>query len=207
VRTGRDPLVKVKVSTPSNAPAGMYTGSVLVRLSNGQTLQVPVFASVVLHDVNPAVGTSPGPQSRIASAGDVYAKSDTLWPSVAGSSGTGAGSDWLVYPVELGPSLTEARFSVYDAAAGDETYDLYVYGPNYELVASTHPFLAPGVTDPDANNARGPTPASAPQFLSLIAPAAGRYYVAVSRAKVGFLPGSGDFGKFVLTLDEVAPRP
>ena len=37
----------------------------------------------------------------------------------------------------------------------------------------------------------------------LQSPPAGRYYVAVSRAKVGALPGSGDFGKFVLALDEV----
>jgi hypothetical protein len=176
---------------------------VLVRLSNGETLQVPVFASVALHDVKSAPGNPPGPQARITSASDVYAKWDTAWPSAAGSSGTGAGSDWLVYPVELGAGLREARFTVYDAAAGDETYDLYVYGQNYELVTSTHPFLAPGVTDPAANNDRGPTPGSAPQVLSLVAPTAGRYYVAVSRAKVGFLPGSGDFGRFVLTLDEI----
>ncbi len=206
VRFGRDPLVRLKVAVPANAPAGTFTGSVLVRLSNGQTLQVPVFASVALHDVNVRVGNAAGPQARIASAGDVYAKSDTVWPSVAGSAGTGAGSDWLVYPVELGNGLSEARFTVYDAAGGDETYDLYVYGPSYELVASTHPFAAPGVTHVPTNDARGPTPPSAPQALSLAAPAAGRYYVAVSRAKVGLLPGSGDFGAFVLTLDEVASR-
>jgi subtilisin family serine protease len=205
VRPGRAPLVKLKVSVPPNAPAGTYTGSVLIRLSNGQTLQVPVFASVALHDGDRALGNPLGPQARIGSAGDVYAKWNTVWPSLAGSSGTGAGSDWLVYPVELGTGLNEARFTVYDAAAGDETYDLYVYGPNYELIGSTHPFLVPGVTDPHANDARGPTPASAPQVLSLAAPAAGRYYIAVSRAKVGFLPGSGDFGAFMLTLDEVAP--
>jgi subtilisin family serine protease len=205
VRPGRDPLVKLKVSVPSNARAGTYTGAVLVRLSNGQTLQVPVFASVALHDLNPVHGSASGPQARIASASDVYAKWDTAWPSVAGSSGTGAGSDWLVYPVELGSGLSEARFSVYDAAAGDETYDLYVYRSDYTLLASTHPFAAEGVTDPDANDARGPSTASSPQRLTLAAPAAGRYYVVVSRAKVGGT-SSGDFGAFVLTLDEVAPR-
>jgi hypothetical protein len=40
--------------------------------------------------------------------------------------------------------------------------------------------------------------------LTLSAPGPGRYYVAVSRAKVGPFPGSGDFGAFVLTLDEIA---
>jgi hypothetical protein len=202
VRSGRDALVKLKVSVPSTAPAGTYTGAVLVRLSNGQTLQVPVFASVALHDVQPAPGNPPGPQARIVSATDVYAKGDTTWPSVAGSPGTGAGSDWLVYPVELGSGLSEARFSVYDAAAGDETYDLYLYRSDYTLLASTHPFAAEGVTDPLANDARGPSTSSFPQRLTLAAPAAGRYYVAVSRAKVGGT-SSGDFGRFVLTLDEI----
>lgn len=206
VRSGRDALVKLKVAVPSNAAAGTYTGVVLVRVSNGQTLQIPVFASVALHDLNPALGNQPGPQARIASARDVYAKWDTIWPSAAGSSGTGAGSDFLVYPVELGPGLTEARLSVYDAAAGDETYDLYVYGPDYALLASTHPFAAPGVTNVVANDGRAASTQSAPQLLTLAAPAPGRYYVAVSRARVGGTT-SGDFGAFVLTLDEVAPRP
>ena len=134
---------------------------------------------------------------------DVFAKSDTIWPSAAGAAGTGAGSDWLVYAVELGTGLREARFRVHDAAAGDETYDLYVYGADYDLRASTHPFAADGVTDVQANNARGPSTQPRPQTLTLSSPAAGRYYVAVSRAKVGLLPGSGDFGAFVLALDEV----
>ena len=206
VRAGRDQTVKLKVSVPSTALAGTYSGVVVARVSNGQVLQVPVFASVALHDPNTALGNSPGPQARLASAGDVYGKWDTIWPSAAGSSGTGAGSDWLVYPVELGSRLTEARFRVYDAAAGDETYDLYLYDSEYRLISSTHPFAVPGtVTDVVANNARGPSTAAAPQALTLAAPAAGRYYVAVSRAKVGaLLGGSGDFGAFVLTLDEVA---
>jgi hypothetical protein len=176
-----------------------------VQVSNGQALAVPVFASVALHDGNRASGNMPGPQARFVSAGDVYAKWDTQWPSVAGSPGTGAGSDWLVYPVEFGPGLAEARFSVHDAAFGDETYDLYVYGPDHSLLASTHPFAAPGVTDAVANAERGPSTAETPQALTLVAPAAGSYTVAVSRAKVGMFPGSGDFGAFVLTLDEVAP--
>ena len=205
VRAGRDALVKLKISVPSSASAGTYTGTVLVRGSNGQTLQVPVFASVALHDPGAVPGNAPGPQARIASAQDVFGKADTLWPSAAGSAGTGAGSDWLVHPVELGSGLAEARFAVYDAATGDETYDLYVYGADYSLLASTHPFAAPGVTDVVANDARGASTSSAPQVLSLALPPAGRYYVAVSRAKVGGLPSSGDFGAFVLMLDEVAP--
>ena len=90
------------LSVPSSAPAGTYTGTVVVRVANGQVLQVPVFASVAMHDLNTAAGNPPGPQARITSARDVYGKTDTLWPSVIGSAGTGAGSDWLVYPVELG---------------------------------------------------------------------------------------------------------
>ncbi|MGH3064692.1 MAG: S8 family serine peptidase [Gaiellaceae bacterium] len=203
VRSGRDALVKLKVTVPSSAPAGMYSAALVVRLSNGQTLQLPVFSSVALHDGNAAAGNAPGPQARIASAQDVYGKSDTIWPSVAGSAGTGSGADWLVYPVELAAGLTEARFTVYDAAAGDETYDLYVYGPNHTLLRSTHPFAAEGVTDVQANNDRGPSTAANPQVLSLTSPGAGRYYVAVSRAKIGFLPSSGDFGAFVLRLDEI----
>ena len=208
VRAGRDQTVKLKVSVPWNALAGTYSGVVVARASNGQVLQVPVFASVALHDPNTALGNAPGPQARFASAGDVYGKWDTIWPSAAGSAGTGAGSDWLVYPVELGSRLTEARFRVYDAAAGDETYDLYLYDSEYRLISSTHPFAVPGtLTDVAANDARGPSTAAAPQALTLVAPAAGRYYVAVSRAKVGaLLGGTGDFGAFVLTLDEVAPR-
>ena len=108
-----------------------------------------------------------------------------------------------MFPVELGSGLQQARFRVYDAAAGDETYDLYVYGADYNLRASTHPFAQPGVTDAVANSQRGPSTQASPQVLTLQSPAAGRYYVAVSRARIGLLPGSGDFGKFVLTLDEV----
>jgi uncharacterized repeat protein (TIGR01451 family) len=203
VRSGRKTTVKLKLSVPSVAPAGMYSGTVVVGVSNGQTLQVPVFAVVALHDLSPALGNPPGPQGEVASGG-VYARFDTVWPFVPGSGVTGAGSDWFVYPVELGERLTEARFGVYDAAAGDETYDLYLYDASYGLLATSHPLAAEGVTDLVANNARGPTPAAAPQVLTLDAPAEGRYYVAVSRAKVGSL-GTGDFGAFVLTLDEIAP--
>ena len=203
VRAGRDEVVSLKVSVPASAAAGMYTGVVAVQISNGQTLRLPVFASVALHDGNVARGNAPGPQAQIVSRADVYGKANTVWPSVAGSAGTGAGSDWLVYPVELAAGLNEARFSVHDAAAGDETYDLYLYGPDNALLASTHPFAAPGITDAQANDARGASTASAPQVLALASPSAGRYVLAVSRAKVGPLPGSGDFGAFVLRLDEI----
>ena len=205
VRSGKTTTATFKVSVPSSAPAGTYTGSVLVQISNGRVLAVPVSASVALHDLNRASENVPGPQARFVSAGDVYAKWDTQWPSAAGSAGTGAGSDWLVYAAELGSGLAEARFSAHDAAFGDETYDLYVYGTDHSLVASTHPFAVPGVTDVVANSQRGPSTADTPQALTLVSPPAGRYTVAVSRAKVGMLPGSGDFGAFVLTLDEVAP--
>ena len=202
VSPGRDEVVTFKARVPANAGPGHYTGTVAATLSNGQVLRVPVFATVALHDTNVAVGVG-GAQATVVSGLDVFGKSDTIWPSAAGAAGTGAGSDWLVYAVELGAGLSQVRFRVHDAAVGDETYDLYVYGADYNLRASTHPFAAAGVTDVQANNARGPSTQASPQTLTLSNPAAGKYYLAVSRAKVGALPGSGDFGAFVLALDEV----
>lgn len=199
---GGDALVSFTVAVPPGAPAGTYTGAVLVPLSDGQVLRIPVFASVALHDSSGAPENTPGPQARIASALDVFGKDDTSWPSAVGTAGTGANADWLVYPVELAGGLDSARFSVYDAAAGNETYDLYLYDQKLDLLASTHPFASPGVTDKTANHARGPSTATAPQVLSLPTPAAGRYYLTVNRAKIGGTT-SGDFGAFVLTLDEI----
>jgi subtilisin family serine protease len=202
VGRNRSTIVQFSIAVPSSAPAGTYSGVVVARVSSGQTVRIPVFASVPLHDPNPAAGNAPGPQARITSARDVFAKDDTTWPSVAGSPGTGANADWLVHPVTLANGVSEARISVYDSDRGDETYDVYVYDRRLDLVASTHPFLAPGVTNMPANDARGPSTQADPQRLVLSAPAAGRYYVAVSRAKVGGT-STGDFGAFVLTLDEV----
>jgi subtilisin family serine protease len=201
VRRGRDALVTLSLTVPASAAPGSYTGTVIVTVSTGQTLRIPVFASVALHDASPAAGTISGAQAR-SSAQDVYGKADTLWPSAAGTAGTGAGSDWLVYPVQLASGLHEARFAVYDAAAGDETYDLYLYNTNFDLVASTHPFAAPGVTDAAANAQRAASTQSAPQVLSVSSPAAGRYYLAVNRSKIGGTT-SGDFGGFALSLDEI----
>ena len=202
VSAGGDAVVKFTAKVPANAAPGNYTGAIVATASNGQVLRIPVFASVALHDASTASGSA-GAQATVTSAADVFAKWDTLWPSAAGAAGTGAGSDWLVFPVELASGLQQARFRVYDAAAGDETYDIYVYGADYNLRASTHPFAQPGVTDVGANSQRGPSTQASPQLLTLSRPAAGRYFVAVSRAKVGALPGSGDFGKFVLALDEI----
>jgi subtilisin family serine protease len=203
VSPGGDAVVQTTISVPPGAQAGMYTGTLLADVSNGHVLRIPVFVSVVLHDPDPATGNVPGPQARISSDHDVFAKWDTSWPSAAGTSGTGAGADWLVYPVDLASNLSEARFSVYDADAGDdETYDLYLYDERFDLITSTHPFAAPGVTDSTANDARGPSTASSPQVLRLRTPAGGRHYVAVNRAKTGG-SGTGDFGAFVLTLDEI----
>ena len=56
VRSGRDEVVTFKISVPASAGPGMYSGTVVARVSNGQTLHVPVFASVALHDPNTAVG-------------------------------------------------------------------------------------------------------------------------------------------------------
>ncbi len=132
----------------------------------------------------------------------MFARGDTIWPSVVGTPETGTSADWLVYPVDLASGLSSARFSVWDADRGDETYDLYLYDAGFGLIAHTHPFLADGVTDVAANNARGPTTPAAPGVLTLASPVGGRYYAVVSRGKVGGT-SSGDFGSFVLTLDEV----
>jgi subtilisin family serine protease len=198
VPQGSDALVSFTLSVPAAASAGTYTGRLVGTSSTGQILRLPVFVSVSLHDSDPAADNVPGPQARFDSAHDVFAKGDTTWPSVVGTSGTGANADWLVFPVDLAGDLSSARFSVKDSDHGDETYDLYLYDSRFDLIASTHPFAAPGVTDPNANDARG----SGPQGLSIRTPAPGRHYVAVNRAKVGGT-STGDFGSFVLTLDEI----
>jgi hypothetical protein len=58
------------------------------------------------------------------------------------------------------------------------------------------------VTDRNANAARGASTQASPQVLTLTGPAAGTYYIAVNRAKIGGAT-TGDFGAFALTLDEV----
>lgn len=203
VAAGGDVMLDVSLTVPADATPGSYTGLVLASTSAGQQLRIPVFASVALHDNDPAAGNAPGPQGAFASARDVFAKGDTTWPSALGASGTGSNADWLVFPVELGAGLAEASFSVRDTDRGDETYDLYLYDARLDLVVSTHPFAASGVTDPTANDARGPSTAAAPSELSVRTPAAGRHYVVVSRARVGGT-SAGDFGSFTLALDEVA---
>jgi hypothetical protein len=197
-----DKPVVFSLKVPSTAPAGMYTATVVAQVLGGQTLRIPVFAAVPLDDRSARAGIASGPQARITSAREVYAKDNTSWPSVVGTPGTGSNADWLVYPALI--STASATFSVYDAATGDddETYDLYVYDSAFNLVASSHPFASAGVTDVNANNARGPSTAANPQTLTLSV-TAGRYYVVVSRAKIGGTT-SGDFGAFVLTLDEAS---
>ncbi|HUQ78598.1 MAG TPA: S8 family serine peptidase [Patescibacteria group bacterium] len=205
VPAGGDALVTFRLTVPADAAPGVYTGAVLARTGTGTTLRIPVFVAVGIHDPDPAPANPPGPQAVIASERDVYAKDDTLWPSGAGAA-AGATADWRVYPVDLGAGLGEARFAVVDAAAGDETYDLYVYDARLDLLASTHPFLAPGVSDLPAQRDRGPSTAADPTTLVLPAPAAGRHYVVVNRARIGRGPldVGGDMGAFRLTLDEVA---
>jgi subtilisin family serine protease len=205
VPSGGDAIVTFSVSVPPSAPSGTYTGTVVARTSGGSMLRIPVFAAVALHDVDPARGNEPGPQAIIASEHDVFAKDDTIWPSAAGAA-AGAAADWRVYAVDLGTGLGEARFGVVDTDRGDETYDVYVYDARLDLLASSHPFAAPGVTNVAAQGARGPSTASDPTTVVLAAPAPGRHYVAVNRARIGRGPLDpiGDVGSFRLTLDEVA---
>jgi hypothetical protein len=70
------------------------------------------------------------------------------------------------------------------------------------VAALPHPFSAPGITDVAANMSRGPSTQAAPQVLTLTSPPAGTYYLVVDRARVGGTT-TGDFGSFVLSLDEV----
>ena len=203
VTRGGNAVVSFTMSVPAGTPVGMYSGRVVVTTTSGQVIRVPVFASVALHDSNAAAGNAPGPQARFASANDVYGKDDTTWPSVAGTAPTGTNADWVVFPVELANGLSQALFTVYDATAHNDTYDLYLYDSHMDLLASTHPFSSDGVTDVSANAQRGPSTQASPQVLSLNAPAGGRLYLAVSRARIGGTLAGASWGAFVLTLDEI----
>jgi subtilisin family serine protease len=214
VNSGGDKIVTLKLKVPASATAGMRTGVIVVNVAGvtgvngipgaGQTLRIPVFASVALHDT---VGTrnAVGPAAVINTARDVFSKSDTFWPNVVGQPGTGSNADWLVYPVDLAGGLAEAVFTAWDTASLNNTYDLYVYEADFDLIKSTHPFVSDGVTDTAANDARRASTAAAPATVTLTAPAAGRYYVALSRAKVGrnYATAANDFGSANLRLDEV----
>jgi subtilisin family serine protease len=199
---GGNAVVTFNMTIPAGTPAGTYTGRVLVTTSTGQVIRIPVFASVALHDPDPAAGNAPGPQAKFISAHDVYGKDDTTWPSVAGTAPSGTNADWLVFPVELAANLSEARFSVYDTVHSD-TYDLYLYDSKLDLITSTHPFAGDGVTDVAANAQRGPSTQAAPQVLSIGTPASGRHYLAVSRARIGGTIAGASFGAFALSLDEI----
>jgi subtilisin family serine protease len=215
VRSGSDTMVTLRLKVPSNAPAGIRTGTILARVDGvtgidgvrgrGQLLRIPVFAAVTLHDTNRALGNAPGPSAAIVTDRDIFAKQDTTWPSVVGQPGTGSNADWLVQPVDLAGGLGRAVFTAWDTAGLGNTYDLYLYDARFDLVASTHPFAADGVTDSQANAARGPSTAADPSRLELSAPPGGRYYLVLSRAKVGrnSLSPAGDFGAAAIRLDEV----
>jgi subtilisin family serine protease len=215
VKSGRDEVVTMKLKVPADAPAGLWTGVVLVNVAGvagidgtpgrGQVLRIPVFAAVTLHDANVARGNASGPSTAIDTDRDVFAKQDTIWPSALGQPGTGSNADWLVHPVDLGAGLSEALFTAWDTAGLGNTYDLYLYDARFDLIASTHPFATDGVTDSQANAERGPSTTAEPARLSISAPAGGRYYLALSRAKVGrnYLTAAGDMGSASIRLDEV----
>jgi hypothetical protein len=205
VPAGGDATVTFNVEVPRTAAPGSYTGELLASVSNGQSLHLPIFASVALHDANTAANAL-GAQARVDTPLDVFAKGDTLWPAIGGQAISGALSDWRVYPVELASKLKSATFTVWDSStAGDDTYDLYLYDSNLALETSTHLWLGnrPGYTDVNANKARPASTAVDPLHLVVSAPTAGRHYLVVSRARVGALtPGTGDFGSYSLRLDE-----
>jgi hypothetical protein len=57
------------------------------------------------------------------------------------------------------------------------------------------------VTNVAENSSRGPSTQASPQVLILTSPPSGTLYLVVDRARVGGT-STGDFGSFVLTLDE-----
>ncbi len=198
VPAGGDVVVDLSAIVPARATPGSSTGDLQLKTSAKQTLHLPVFADVALADQNPAAGKLAGKQSKVT-VGRVYAKDDTSWPSAEGQSGTGSNADWITYPLALQAGATQVTLKVFDVAGAD-TYDLYLYDGDHDLVASTHPFLAPGVTDVNAQDARGPSTAAQPAVLSATGLGDGPYEVVVSRAKVGGT-STGTFGAYTLSVD------
>ena len=92
---------------PAASAPGAYGATVLVRLSSGMILHLPVLVTVPLHDSDTRAGVV-GTQGAYASDRDVFGKADTVWPSVLGAA-NGAGADWTVFPVDL--ATTSARSS------------------------------------------------------------------------------------------------
>jgi subtilisin family serine protease len=202
VAGGGDALVDFGLAVPADALPGHYTGRVAVGLSDGSTLRVPVLVSVPLHDTDTAPDAVSG-QGRYDSSADVYAKADTQWPSVAGAA-LGAGSDWSTFALDLAAGLSEVRLSVHDTAgAADDVYDVYLYDPDLDLVASTHPFLpgGQGISDPNAIGSRAPSTPDSPARLVVRTPAGGRHLLVVNRAEPGQVPS---YGAFALAVDEVS---
>jgi hypothetical protein len=198
VPAGGNVVVNLSAVVPTGTAPGAYTGDLQLKTSAKQTLHLPVFADVALADQNLAAGKLKGKQSQVT-VQRVYAKDDTSWPSAEGQSGTGSNADWIVYPLALQPGATRVTLRAFDPA-GVDTYDLYLYDRDHDLVASTHPFLAPGVTDVNAQEARGPSTAAQPSVLTATGLGDGPYEVAVSRAKVGGT-STGTFGVYTLSVD------
>ncbi|HET7676369.1 MAG TPA: S8 family serine peptidase [Candidatus Limnocylindrales bacterium] len=212
VPSGGDVVVSFSAQVPADAAPGTYTGRVVAAVDGApegaRVLALPVFAAVALQDADQSAGAS-GPQARYASAADVFAKDDTTWPSLAGAA-LGAAADWLVHPVDLADGLSSATLRAWDSDGGDdETYDIYVYDANLDLIAGTHPFGADGTTDVARNSTREGTTEAVPAEVVLRTPAAGRYFVAINRARINRGPFDplGDFGSYELTLDEVRSVP
>jgi subtilisin family serine protease len=188
---GRLAEVELTLQVPDDAAPGVHTGVVLAAVSGGDVLRIPAFASV---ELRPGI---------VASGHDVYAKHDTIWPSAAGQPGTGSGADWLAYPVDLPDGVAGATFLAWDSDRATDTYDLYLYDADLDLVASSHPFAAPETTDVETHRSRAPSTESAPTVLTVRTPAGGPHTLVVSRARVGPIgpQQSGTFGSFGLLFE------
>ena len=145
IRSGRKTTVTFKVSVPSHGSGRACTpGRSWSAPRTARRCRSRSSPSVALHDPNDDARQPARPAGTDRLRRRTSTRSSTpCGRSSPGSGVTGAGSDWFVYPVELGSRLTEARFSVYDAAAGDETYDLYLYDADYDLLATLAPVRAP----------------------------------------------------------------
>ena len=203
---GGDAVVTVQASIPAGAAPGYYTGRLVVQVSNGQTLRLPVFAAVVVRDPSPRAGEL----VTVASEADVFARGDT---TAVGRRGRRRGHLRLGrLPVDVGAGFSEAP-------PDRPRRDARRRRPLRPLRLRPVAVLPAARVDPSVcgrgghghQRERRPLLAApcAPASLTLSPQALGppgRYYVAVNRAKSGGTK-TGDFGAYVFTVDESTRRP
>ncbi len=167
IARGGDAVVNFKARVPADAAPGSYTGTVVVTVSNGQTLRIPVFASVALHDgkrgrrheraarrpssprgTSSARPTPRGP-SRVRAPVPARTGSCTRSSSRAGSR----------------PPCSRFTGSLPATTRTTSTSTTRATSSSPARIRSTR--LRPGTTDALVNGGRGPTTAASPQTLTL----------------------------------------